>query len=491
MPKNQSPNIKYVCLSDLHLGEEDSLLTDVKRETGEVDPAAASPVMQALVKCLKALLGANAPGADKPTLILNGDVLELALAKTHQAAMVFQRFMQLAMPPGEELFGKIVYLPGNHDHHLWELGREAQYTAHIKGLPKKKELPEPFHTTGMFAEHKSLSLPHSELLTSLLNRVNPKTPVCIEIAYPNYAVINTIAGQERCVVFHHGHFVEPIYSLMSRLAQHLFGRPLPDTVYALEAENFAWIDFFWSALGRSAGVGEDVETIYEKMQDPQEFETLLYSVARHLAQQFDIPLVPGNALEERFLKAIFKGILDQVNKRERRQGWADGHTGHLPLSKDAYKGLNTYLEQYLSDQFQSELGRIPQHLTFVFGHTHKPFACPLRFRAGFLDRAPVYNTGGWVIEGPVPDSVYGGGVVLVDDNHEVVMLQMYKEGSADQPTVEEAIVPGDPHGKLYEHIRNVTLPKLAKHKAIWADFAVQAHRAAYVRARNLERRMHS
>jgi len=45
------PHIRYVCLSDLHLGEEDSLLTNLSGE--EIDPFHPSPVMCQLVGCLR------------------------------------------------------------------------------------------------------------------------------------------------------------------------------------------------------------------------------------------------------------------------------------------------------------------------------------------------------------------------------------------------------------------------------------------------------
>ena len=71
------PGIRYVCLSDMHLGEEDSLLTNLKVASSDVDPTQASPVMISLVECLRHLIS-HSKGADKPTLILNGDILELA-----------------------------------------------------------------------------------------------------------------------------------------------------------------------------------------------------------------------------------------------------------------------------------------------------------------------------------------------------------------------------------------------------------------------------
>src|SRR3972149_8452995 len=100
------PDIHYVCLSDMHLGEEDSLLTNLKTASTDTDPTQPSPVMRQLVECLRYLIARN-ENQEKPTLILNGDILELALTNTNQAAMVFERFIELILPPGGSLFTRI------------------------------------------------------------------------------------------------------------------------------------------------------------------------------------------------------------------------------------------------------------------------------------------------------------------------------------------------------------------------------------------------
>ena len=108
------PNIRYVCLSDLHLGEEDSLLTNIT-SSGEVDTASPSPTLQRLSDCIYELLRHNEPGAPV-ALILNGDILELALSTMDKAMLVFEQFLRATMPRGREAFEEIVYIPGNHDH---------------------------------------------------------------------------------------------------------------------------------------------------------------------------------------------------------------------------------------------------------------------------------------------------------------------------------------------------------------------------------------
>src|SRR5215831_7590469 len=123
-------NIKYLCMSDMHFGADNSLLTNLGPADTGVDPSKPSEVLTQLVACLRALISQNSEGV-RPTLVLNGDIFEFALSTDNLAAMAFQRFMELAMPSdaSQRLFdNKIIYIPGNHDHHLWESAREIQYS---------------------------------------------------------------------------------------------------------------------------------------------------------------------------------------------------------------------------------------------------------------------------------------------------------------------------------------------------------------------------
>ena len=86
------PDIRYVCLSDMHLGAQNSLLTNLTPNNKSSDTSVASPVLTALVECLKELIARN-ENNEKPTLILAGDILELALTTDNLAAMAFERFV--------------------------------------------------------------------------------------------------------------------------------------------------------------------------------------------------------------------------------------------------------------------------------------------------------------------------------------------------------------------------------------------------------------
>ncbi len=57
--------VRYVCMSDLHLGEEFGLLTNWNFDLGVADLATPSPVLESLVECLKFLLNGCGPSYEK------------------------------------------------------------------------------------------------------------------------------------------------------------------------------------------------------------------------------------------------------------------------------------------------------------------------------------------------------------------------------------------------------------------------------------------
>jgi len=475
------PDIRYVCLSDTHFGEEDSLLTNLKTASTDIDFAKPSPVLEQLVACLRNLIEQNEK-PQKPILVLNGDILELALSTTNEAAMVFERFMELIMPPGGELFQRIIYIPGNHDHHLWETARETQYVDYLSGIKSQGLLQKPWHTTNLFTELTERSVP-SFFLTRLVRRYDHLKDFTIETIYPNLGLVDE--ARRKCVIFHHGHFTEPLYTLMTFLRTLIFeGSQPPEAIWDLEEENFAWIDFFWSTMGRSGEAGRSIELIYEKLHDKDQLKKLLHNLAGNLAQRYDLPGW-GDWMEAKILKWAFDLIVEKFFGLER------AYT-NKPLSPDTEKGLWKYMNLYVYNQIQSELaaGKFDKlETTFVFGHTHKPFAEDINFQ-NFNGWVNVYNTGGWVVETVTPQPLHGGSVILVDENLDAVALRMYNQSeqvSDYQVAVEEAARAGDRKNPLYNRIQK--LIKAAQNP--WKSFSLAVDRAVRVRAQNLRARINA
>jgi hypothetical protein len=206
--------IRALCLSDLHLGSETSVLTAVDPVTLKPDVNRDSPVLVSLVACLKWILNRH-EGPAKPRLILAGDALELALTNTNVAATSFTRFVQLMMEGGgPPVDPAIVFVPGNHDHHLWETAREHQYATYIREeMPHLPLRHAPWHATHLFPWRQELAVKNrtveSHLLTTLLRYGRYEGDARVLTMYPNVGVLSA-DGKSRCTVIHHGHFTESI-----------------------------------------------------------------------------------------------------------------------------------------------------------------------------------------------------------------------------------------------------------------------------------------
>lgn len=472
------PEIRYVCLSDMHLGEEDSLLTNLNTASTEVDPFQPSPVMFQLVECMKALLKVQ---ATKPTLILNGDIFEMALTTDNVAAMVFERFIELVMPKGGQLFDRIVYIPGNHDHHLWESARETQYVNFISKIKPGSPLDIPWHTTNIFTGMDKDPIP-LYFPTRIVQRYPHLKNFIIAAAYPNFGFLSE--DGKRCVVFSHGHFIEFLYLLMSNVIGMIFpDQKIPEYVWNVEALNFAWIDFFWSTMGRSGDAGKNIEIIYEKMQDKEQFKKLLYNLADGLAGKYDLPGW-GDKMESAILKVVFHAAVDAAIGTERTRG-------DCLLSPDAEKGLWWYMNVPLRHQIDNECKerkrKVPTDITFVFGHTHKPFQEDMNFKEypGWVN---VYNTGGWVVETVEPQPLQGGAMVLVDENLNAVSIRLYNEASAPEEytvRVEEATHGTEERNPFFKRMRKLVDPGMDP----WKSFSDTVARAVRVREQNLRARI--
>ncbi|HEY0793184.1 MAG TPA: hypothetical protein VGD78_19120, partial [Chthoniobacterales bacterium] len=448
-----------------------------------------SAPLRALAACLAALAQAGGPGT-KPTLILNGDILELALAGTSQAAMNFVRFMEALAEAGAggratfPFADEVYYVPGNHDHHLWNTARETQYINHyiakVPASARGERLKAEYQATNMFLNGRLHPVPAFLLNALFAGRPagDPLAKLHFSTVYPNFGLLNL--ERTRAVLFHHGHYVEPIYRLMSGLKDVFFpGRPQPERIWGLEAENGAWVDFFWSTLGRSGAVGEGVELIYDKMQDQARFDVLLDRLAGALA-----PLFPPRG---RWAAAPKRALLGLVLRRlaAGRLSTREVHQTGAVLSVRSQAGLTKYVSENLLPEIRRGNGNeVPGEVTFVFGHTHKPFERRLEF-PGYPGPVAVFNSGGWVADTLVPEPLHGGAVVVVDDALEVASLRLYHEAETDAPVPVEVRSLADNDPPLCRNLRGL----IDQDPAPWATLSASISAALPAHRENLRRKV--
>jgi hypothetical protein len=422
-------DVRYLVISDIHLGASNSILTKLTPDLKGTIPHEPSDLLRQYVECLLQIVSANAE--ERPiTLILNGDFLELALAGMNESSMVFIGLL-MSDPRSRRISPAILCLAGNHDHHLWNAARETRYTtSYVAKTPPGQYLEQESYVTGMI-EKPSLEKIPLDFLNALIRRLPRLGHVSFETVYPNYALLN--AAKTRCVIIHHGHFVESIYSLMTSLKDALFPERDPILTFSeLEAENGAWIDFFWSTLGRSGQVGADVELIYDKMQDPPQLEALFRNLAIEVAGAVPPRWGWAHSLKSSFFAALLRRVLGGVARREVHE------TGNA-LSPDADAGLSRYLQDFLLAAIREENdGTLPPELTFIFGHTHKPFEM-LRRVDGAAQEIQVLNSGGWVVDTLRPDPLHGAAVILVDDELNSASVRMYNESETGQGRAVEIV----------------------------------------------------
>ncbi|MCB0776978.1 MAG: metallophosphoesterase [Chitinophagaceae bacterium] len=467
------PDIKYVVFSDLHMGAENSLMTNLKYDTPQTDTTKPSPVMVAMIDCLRQLIGKNEDKSTKPKLILNGDLIELALTSTNRACMAFQRFIELCFPPNEEdfLFDKeIVFLPGNHDHNLWEIARHTWYMDVLRKIKPGDYVPNELHSTKVFHPEKIKSL----FLNSLIECYPHLKDVSVNVIYPAYGLIKK--DHSKCVLFFHGHYSESMYWAMTNFRSDIFpDRQQPMTFEEIEIENYAWVDFFWSTLGRSGSVGKDINLIYDKLQDGTEVNQMISNIADSLTKRKRNFIV--RYLERKALKFVLTASLGKMAANERNEPDVD-------LTPEVKAGLKRLMEVPLFNQLNKELQNdIPDDITFLFGHTHKPFMKWFHPQ-GYPNPLKVINTGGWVVDTLSEQPLHGGSIGLIDEELNAITLEMYKEGNF-KPT------PGWlTHDHTHDPTHNDFLNKINQiiktEPEPWLAFETIVEKEVHVRYRNLE-----
>jgi hypothetical protein len=164
------------------------------------------------------------------------------------------------------------------------------------------------------------------------------------------------------------------------------------------------------------------------------------------------------------LNAVLRRVVTQVAKSERG-------TPTVALTAAGQTGLRNYLEGPVHGQLRQQLGHVPEEVTFVYGHTHKPFV-DQRPVPGFAGPVRIANTGGWVVDTATPAPVQAGVAVLVNENLDAASLQFYRQSTSPAPAGVQLLPPpggGQPsawHSELASRIDPAAQP--------WATLADNA-----------------
>lgn len=482
--------IRWICISDLHLGAENSLLTAV-RDEGGLDLDRIAPVAEGLARCLRTLVAGQ---SELPRLVLLGDALELALTPMEQTLRAFELFLRTLAGSDPVIAPEIWYVPGNHDHHVWQVAMEEMYAAHLAEHADSDEMPPQWHFSWMSPfDARSSELPAMgrPSRAATLGHVAARAGLGgVEVVYPNLA----LHGDERTVLLHHGHFTEPTYLLMSLLRRAIFPDGGPDgdpwtggRFWDLESDNGAWIEFVWSSLGRSGHVGQAVDAGFEMLGHsataPVLVDRIVDVAMKRLADGRSGWQAGAVGLSEPAVRFAFDRLAERIGSRERF------HAGG-PFGPRIERGVHGYVGGPLRLQYLDEcrrLGRPPaSDVSFVFGHTHKPFATVTGV-PHWPGPIGVVNTGGWVVDSVEPRPMAGSAVVLVDDDLHVASLRVC--GQSANPANRGMRVEAPSGPGLLNPLARAVRDRVIVAEEPWRTMAAVAWSETEVRRRNLDRRL--
>ncbi len=505
--------LKYVCLSDLHLGAQYSVLTWMD-EDGKTSLIRPSETLIAFGAALRASVSALS-GEEPPVLILLGDILDLGLSSTGAVAQALKQFVEVLFPANAPnvFSSKVLCVPGNHDHHLWRAAQDQYFLDHLAANFASDFIPDLPQHSHLFSQ----DMVSCNLLTQVMQHYPHLKDASVQICYPNLGLAS--GDGRRTIVLHHGHYIDAMYRALSALNVQLHGpSERPKSTAQLERENGPWIDFLWSGLGGGGAIARDATTLYETSRSAiashgfaEQLSTLLlnqlnkgmgvapYTPVTHgvtvgqlVKGLVDLTLVRGAEMERASYASVMSAaglsdlrwylggpVLEQIVKEPPLPpgvaGEAAGGTAHSAPYSTAYTAAPGAVRP----------GDLDIDLSFIFGHTHKPFQGELDVR-GYTRPVAIYNTGGWVMDQPTMAPTQGAALMLIDESLDVAALRLFNDPlNGTCLPVRVAGVGG------FRDAENPFLPKVAKlvesQRAAWQAFSDAASKALGIHARVLLR----
>jgi hypothetical protein len=255
-------------------------------------------------------------------------------------------------------------------------------------------------------------------------------------------------------------------------------------VAQIERENGSWVDFLWSGLGGGGAIARDATTLYETTRSALASHEFSQRLSDRLLAQLSkgLGVGPGTEITHGItVSNIVKGLGDLILVRG-TESERDSYS--RVLSPDGVSDLRWYLGGPVRRQI-AEVGKlkISRDVSFVFGHTHKPFQDELEVK-DYPQPVAVYNTGGWVMDQPTMAPTQGAAAVFIDGDLNLASLRLFNDplNGACAP-VSAAGVGG---------FRDGDNPLLARMKdalgvtaTAWQAFSAQASAALEVHARVL------
>ncbi len=345
-----------------------------------------------------------------PYLILLGDIFDMAVHDESDALnLAYTFFNEVRFTKNKRTFisyfNNIIYLPGNHDHHVWKMLQEEYYISnHLKNNFKALSIPQQAIGLLDLGNNKMvikdpiiLSDHYNNFLSSILSRKEKK----VYVAYPNLYIKYKASKDSHegsagiCVT--HGHFFEPGWNKSSLLFDSTT-QEIDASVYFNELEKnnsplTEFSDFEVAQTEKNLAQGISDLQFYT---DPN-YEKKYDKLSKLYPQLFPIKMQKTNKPKDFDVLSLMKypDLVDTYLRFSQQQ------MRHL---KDGNKVYSLQMKK------------------LVYGHTHVP-CFDVKYEkhisspdATYIDlNLKIYNTGGWVhindVARPNPMFLYNDGSI--------------------------------------------------------------------------------
>jgi len=331
-------------------------------------------------RCLERL-APHLEGIDE--LIFLGDLFDFLFGSVGDAVEASDGLLRLI---GEKLAGKrLVFIAGNHDHHL--VHREAE--DRLEAALASGETPAVANAT-----------PGPRYFQAFLKRKLPG--VEIEISYPTY----TFAG----VLCTHGHYLDPHARLAGSRGDRLLTRTLwgiatggpeePKTIEDYESVITLLTEWLYIAaqMPHGAHAQQNVFRAAQRVGRVGSILGLPVRGAKRLAAELRDRGVGDGARRQLPSEEHFDAVVREEADRQRREQPAPGAAWPRPTYPAATVVSPSDPSEHALEAFAQvvdNLGWNREADRIVFAHTHQPLA---EVRSQRDSRTRYWNTGSWIYE---------------------------------------------------------------------------------------------
>ena len=346
-------------------------------------------------------------------LILNGDIFELSLEGWDIVCREVKNFLEIIA--NVWIPDRIVYIPGNHDHHIWRELAEQIYV--YDNINQGKSPPSKMDFIYYFVDKRFTTRSDISKDRILLKALWPSTKRIPEfiVKYPNHLISTGNNNTKQYYLITHGHFLERLFRPVNYIID-------PARMAELEAFNNIWLEAFDYHLGHAGRLSKTVVKLlecYEKGGEKvkKDVNKILNQIYINVKQKLHLCELKS------FLLKIGMKLLVRNITIENQSGLFKS-----PLDDVLLNDIQEYINKYIVKRYQIEnferlhlpsKKSIPVPFTFVFGHTHRPLKRDIEVENAKVTindfTFPIQNTGGWLrSDGPIGNGE-NAGVLVIDE----------------------------------------------------------------------------